>query len=122
MYKHTCACFPFPFYTQSKEYKCADCGQEDITNQPGQPFMDWLAGTALSHSYDKKWQTGWLDSDTDITGPLSQEEIDALFKDFEREFGVQAGGWKPKECECGAKKTSNPNLHAHYCPKYTPYK
>lgn len=26
-------------------------------------------------------------------------------------------GFTPK-CECGAEKTSNPNLHARWCPKY----
>lgn len=27
--------------------------------------------------------------------------------------------WQVKECECGSAKTSNPNLHLRFCPKFT---
>lgn len=57
------------------------------------------------------WKDPWDKDDPDQTREyqLSQKELDDIFK-----------GWNfsNPQCVCGAEKTSNPNLHARYCPKF----
>lgn len=49
-----------------------------------------------------------------------------LFDDDERaaaerliKTGSNPYGWRYRECECGAKWTSAPNLHLRWCPLFT---